>query len=83
MKICYATVPGYRAFRDTINGSWYIEQFCRVFADHAHDTHLEELLKLIGLLVNSMRDENNHLQTPSNTDYGFNRTLYFNPGYYN
>lgn len=81
MKICYSTVLGYNAFRDPVEGSWYIQILCKVFAEHAHDTHLEDLLKLIGESMNVKRTERYHLQTVSNEDRGFNKILYFNPGY--
>lgn len=82
MKICYSTVLGYNAFRDPVEGSWYIQILCKVFAEHAHDTHLEDLLKLIGENMNVKRTERDHLQTVSNEDRGFNKILYFNPGFY-
>lgn len=82
MKICYSTVLGYNAFRDPIEGSWYIQILCKVFAEHAHDTHLEDLLKIIGGHMNNKRTECDHLQTVSNEDRGFNKVLYFNPGYF-
>lgn len=82
MKICYATVPGYNAFRDPNMGSWYIEAMCKVFAEHAHDTHLEDLLKLIGLILEQRRTEYSELQTASNEDRGFTKRLFFNPGFY-
>lgn len=82
MKICYSTVLGYNAFRDPVEGSWYIQILCKVFAEHAHDTHLEDLLKLIGENMNIKRTERDHLQTVSNEDRGFNKILYFNPGFY-
>lgn len=82
MKICYATLPGYNAFRDPELGSFYIEVMCKIFAQHAHDTHLEDLLKLIGTMLEKMRTERFELQTASNEDRGFNKKLYFNPGFY-
>lgn len=82
MKICYSTVLGYNAFRDPIEGSWYIQILCKVFGEHAHDTHLEDLLKIIGLHMNNKRTEGDQLQTVSNEDRGFNKILYFNPGFY-
>lgn len=81
MKICYSTVIGYNAFRDPIEGSWYIQILCKVLAEHAHDTHFEDLLKIIGGHMNNKRTECDHLQTASNEDRGFNKILYFNPGY--
>lgn len=82
MKICYSTVSGYNAFRDPVEGSWYVQILCKVLAEHAHDTHLEDILKIIGEHMNIKRTERDHLQTVSNEDRGFNKNLYFNPGFY-
>lgn len=82
MKVCYSTVLGYNAFRDPLEGSWYVQILCKVLAEHAHDTHLEDLLKIIGEQMNFKRTENDLLQTISNEDRGFTKHLYFNPGFY-
>lgn len=80
MKICYATSAGFEALREPDTGSWYIESLCTIFADHAHDKHLEELLKLVGdHTANKLNDAGN-IQTAGNEDRGFTKTLYFNPG---
>lgn len=82
IKICYATVPGYRSFRDPLDGSWYIQIMCEIWSEHAHDTHLDDLLKMVGSTASVKRTENSKLQTCSNEDRGFFKKLYFNPGYY-
>lgn len=83
MKICYSTISGFNAFRDPVEGSWYVQILCNVFANHSHDTHFDDLLKIIGELMNRKRNENNNQsQTTSNEDRGFNKNLFFNPGHY-
>lgn len=82
IKICYGTLPGYRSFRDPRDGSWYVQVLCDVFAEHAHDTHLDDLLKMVGNTVSTRRTEMMHIQTGSNTDRGFFKTLFFNPGFF-
>lgn len=82
IQICYGTLPGFKSFRDPNDGSWYIQVLCDVFAEHAHDTHLADLLKIIGNTMSTRRTEQMHIQTVSNTDRGFYKTLFFNPGYY-
>lgn len=82
MKICYATLPGYNAFRDPTYGSWYVEIMCKVFAEHAHDNHFEDLLKLVGEAVNQMRTERYEIQTTANEDRGFTKRLFINPGFF-
>lgn len=82
IKICYGTLPGFQAFRDPNDGSWYIQVLCDVFAEHAHDTELDVLLKIIGNTMSTRRTEKMYIQTSSNTDRGFYKSLFFNPGYY-
>lgn len=82
MKICYASVPGYVTFRDPTEGSWYIQVMCEVFAQHAHDTEFDELLKIIGNTMSQKQTEDDKKQTCSNEDRGYSKELYFNPGYY-
>ena len=45
--IAYATVPGYFAYRDKSNGSWFIQILCEVFMNHANKYHIEDLLKMV------------------------------------
>lgn len=82
IKICYATAPGYKSFRDPVSGSWYIQIMCEVWSKHAHDTHLDDLLKMVGNTASLRRTEDDKLQTCSNEDRGFFKALYFNPGFY-
>lgn len=82
MKICYATVPGFRSFRDPESGSWYIQVMCTVWSEHAHDTHLDDLLKMVGNTAGEKRTEESKMQTCSNEDRGFFKKLFFNPGFY-
>lgn len=82
IKICYSTVSGYSSHRDAMTGSWYIESMSRIFYKYSHDTHLENLLKLISEEMKDYVGENNEMQTPCNEDIGFSKKLYFNPGFY-
>jgi caspase Dronc len=47
--ICYATVVGFMTHRDVQDGSWYIQNMVSLWAEHAHDTHVEDLVKMVGL----------------------------------
>lgn len=82
IKICYSTVSGYASHRDDITGSWYIETMSKIFHKFSHNTHLDNLLKLISKDMKDCVGENNEMQTPCNEDIGFSEKLYFNPGYY-
>lgn len=71
-------MPGFATNRDIEFGSWYVHEWCKVFAEHAHDTHLEDLLKLISQKTYEIRD-GGRLQVASYENRGFNKLLYFNP----
>lgn len=81
MKICYAAPPGYETFRDTENGSWYVTSTCQVYAEHAHDTHLDDMLKMIGNNIRKIQTEDGEMQVATSEERGFYNKLYFNPGY--
>lgn len=80
--ICYATSEGFRAHRDTEDGSWYIQSFVKNMADLAHDTAFEDILKKIQAETAKLRSNEGHLQTANYVNKSFNKALYFNPGTY-
>ncbi|XP_017040489.1 caspase Dronc [Drosophila ficusphila] len=80
--ICYANTPGYVTHRDSETGSWYIQKFCDVMAEHAHNTNVEDILKKTHASVGNMRTKKGSMQTGAFDNLGFNKKLYFNPGFY-
>jgi Caspase domain len=76
--ICYGTVPGFTTHRDTVSGSWYVNELCKAVAEHSADTHLEDLLKLVSINTLNLRAEG-RLQVASSENRGFNKLLFFNP----
>ncbi|KFB47243.1 AGAP004754-PA-like protein [Anopheles sinensis] len=82
MLLCYATVPGFAALRDPTTGSWFVESMCKVWAEHAHDTDVEVLMKLVGKDTASNRTNTLELQTICTEQRGFFHQLFLNPGYY-
>ncbi|KAH8369985.1 hypothetical protein KR093_001763 [Drosophila rubida] len=82
MLVAYASVPGYETHRDPTNGSWYIQKLCDVIANNAHDTCMEDLLKLTEAAVAKMRTQKGDLQTAQYENSGFSKKLFFNPGCY-
>lgn len=82
IKICYATGPGFEAMREPDTGSWYIESMCGIWARHAHDKSLDDLLKMVGENQLNKQSRHGNIQTAHNEDRGFFKKLYFNPGFY-
>ena len=49
--IGYSTLPGFVSNRDVHLGTWYIQAICEVFMEHACDTDVEDMLKMVSLLA--------------------------------
>lgn len=81
--ILYGTLPGYVANRNPRTGSHYIEVLCNVWAEKAHDHELDYLMKIVGDKLRERGFENppGSVQVCSTENRGFNRALYFNPGF--
>ncbi|XP_017081131.1 caspase Dronc [Drosophila eugracilis] len=80
--VCYANTPGFVTHRDPETGSWYIQKFCDIMAEHAHNTNFEDILKKTNASVGIMRTKKGSMQTGAYENLGFNKKLYFNPGFY-
>lgn len=49
--IVYSTMPGHVSYRDTENGTWFIESLCRVLNENKHEMDLFQMLTLVNLKV--------------------------------
>jgi caspase-like apoptosis-related cysteine protease len=47
MIVCYSTIPGYASLRNTSTGTWFGEILAHKIAKHAHEMHLEDILKQV------------------------------------
>lgn len=81
--ICYATTKGFETHRDIDKGSWYIQELCNWLAEVAHNTSLEDILKLTSASVLKLGIREGSLQTGSFKNIGFTKKLFFNPGFPN
>ncbi|XP_043683700.1 caspase Dronc-like [Vespula pensylvanica] len=79
--IAYATLPGYVAFRNNITGSWFIQIFCEVFMNYAHDHHLCDLLKLVDSRLKNVTHSGG-CQTVVVETKGFHKYCFLNPGFF-
>ncbi|KAF5303792.1 hypothetical protein FQR65_LT08127 [Abscondita terminalis] len=71
MLIAHSTTPG----------SWYMSLFCRVMMTHAHDTHLEDIFKIIDNKLSGLRSGRRTMQTSMYYNIGFKK-CYIHPGIY-
>lgn len=83
IMVCYGSYEGYVTYRNSSIGSYYVVAMCNLWAKHAHDTSLEELLKLLTKDLIENRDINrNGVQVCEYQGRGFDKHLFFNPGLY-
>lgn len=83
MLVCHGSFPGFVTNREPLEGSWYINALYDVFSKHAHNTHIIEMLDMIGPKMTELYGHKKTKQTPCYTNIQFNKHLYFNPGVYN
>lgn len=79
MLICYASSPGYRAYRDTLLGSWFIQYLCEIFMNYAYNTDVQKLFTMISGEVTEKRTQDDARQSAYIATYGF-RPCFLNPG---
>lgn len=75
--IAYSTVPGYVNWRDRFNGTWFIQEFVKVFFKHAHDTDVVRMLVKVNQQVSSI-NEHSSVQIPA-PQLMLTKTWYLNP----
>ena len=80
MLIVYATLPGYVALRDTVDGTYFVQSICKIFAESAKDTELSDLIAMVG--DDLRRGTWNGLKEVCTYENRLFKKLYFNPGIY-
>eukprot|EP00794_Sanderia_malayensis_P015864 gene15864-17462_t len=76
--IGYSTPPGYKSFRNTEFGSWYISKLCEVFKDMAKDHDLMTMMTTVNREVSKFYTDNHCKQVP-NPSMTLTKQLYFIP----
>lgn len=49
--LCFSTVPGYYSWRNTAQGSWFVQALCRCLRQHGRQTDLLSLMTRVNRLV--------------------------------
>ncbi|XP_011639443.1 caspase Dronc isoform X2 [Pogonomyrmex barbatus] len=80
MLVVQSTLPGHVSYRDSVTGSWFIQILCKIFMNHAHTNHVQDLFSMIDAELKHLRTTNNECQTSSIQSLGFNKHCYLNPG---
>ncbi|XP_068951181.1 caspase-6-like isoform X5 [Petaurus breviceps papuanus] len=53
--MCYSVAEGYYSHRETVNGSWYIQDLCEMLGKHGSSLEFTELLTLVNRKVSQRR----------------------------
>ncbi|NWH15873.1 CASP6 protein, partial [Grus americana] len=53
--MCYSVAQGYFSHRDTLNGSWYIQDLCEALRKHGSSLEFTELLTIVNRKVSHRR----------------------------
>ncbi|KAM6949250.1 caspase-6-like [Aplochiton taeniatus] len=56
--MCYSVAEGYFSHRETVNGSWYIQDLCEVLQEHGAKLEVTEMLTLVNRRVSLRQVEN-------------------------
>ncbi|XP_065642909.1 caspase-3-like [Hydra vulgaris] len=55
----YSTVPGYYSWRNSTNGSWFMESLCAVFRQYAHKMDVLRMLTRVNAIVSQRKSKTN------------------------
>ncbi|KAK6620444.1 hypothetical protein RUM44_006845 [Polyplax serrata] len=79
--IAFPVPPGRKANRDRITGTWFIQAIIDIFSEHAWNTHLEDMMKMVDLRIKNTNNlYTSNFQSLTTKTIGWNKNLYFNPG---
>ncbi|KAL1484322.1 hypothetical protein MTO96_032636, partial [Rhipicephalus appendiculatus] len=81
MYIAYATIPGYKALKNSTIGSWFLADVFSVFSENAGTMHLETMMRRVQRKVLDRSAHDGSKQTCSLELQGWTKKLYFNPGF--
>lgn len=68
MVIAFATIPGFVSWRNTTQGSWFIETLCMVFMEYSCNTSLRDMLDIVGLKFKQRQSTHGRKQSCEYTD---------------
>ena len=75
----FSTSPGYVSHRHE-DGTYYVDILAKVFAAHAHEKSLKEMLDMVCEEFDELVIDGNQKQTPTYEVLGMFKQLFFNPG---
>ena len=56
----YSTVPGYYSWRNSVDGSWFIQSLTTVFQENAKNMDILRMLTRVNAMVSTLRSRTNN-----------------------
>ena len=63
MLIIFSTIPGYVSIRNHSSGAWFVQSFCRVFMEKAHNTDIKRMLDRVALDLSQFQGEDGNVES--------------------
>ena len=79
VAVVFATVPGYVSWRNSMNGSWFVEAFVEVMTANVDKRHFLEILTLVNNKVSEFQSRDKKCKQIADSNIRFRKLLYFNP----
>lgn len=79
MLIIYGNLANRVVHRTLEQGNLFVEEFCRIVSQNAHDTEFYRMLQLLSAALENKINDLSY-QIPEIYNRGFKNLLYFNPG---
>jgi len=80
IAVCYGTVDGYVALRNTDTGSWFGDALRRVILTHSHNTEFHMLLVKANQKMMTRSSRDGYKQSLEVNFRGWCKAFFFNPG---
>lgn len=82
MLLCFSCHTGYNSIRDENEGSWLGDSLAHYLRTESYHNHLIDILNYVSRDMKNRKSTNGYKQVLEITTIGFDKHLYFNPGYF-
>ncbi|CAG0886273.1 unnamed protein product, partial [Darwinula stevensoni] len=79
--VANSTIPYYVSYRNSQEGTWFIQSICHVFAESAHSMDLQVLIRKVHDRLAMHEGPNGEKQSAELWVRGKTKALFFNPGF--
>ncbi|CAG0890252.1 unnamed protein product [Darwinula stevensoni] len=79
--VANSTIPYYVSYRNSQEGTWFIQSICHVFAESAHSMDLQVLIRKVHDRLAMHEGPNGKKQSAELWIRGKTKALFFNPGF--